>query len=497
MTIRSALRQGALIALVLGAPGSARAAIDIFGNQATFAWAPAAGPVSGYYFYVSRNGAEPLLHSIVNGGNTRTVQALYGDTIQVSTVAFDADGNLGPASEPSEEIRFIAPVEATPEPTPTPEATPELTPEPTPEPTPEVTADPTPEPTPTSKPTDEPSPGDRTDDFDGDGYSDILLRNSATGDLELWKLEGTEIAEVEALPRVEPDWSIADSGDYDGDGTADLLWLHAASGAMDVWLMGESAGTSELEVGLPTWWIVVGSGDFDADGRDEIVISDQYGKLEIWAVHDGMVLLGTANIPPDSTIVGIADLDGDGDDDLVANRDDHGRISAYLGSPDFSMDQVMISRNRSRREVLGSADYNGDGLSDLLWRETATAGHPAGLGLINADLSYTSGSIQPVLGSEHAIVGSADYDADGSADLLVLDTATRGLELWLTNGMAAVNRVPLGELAAGWRPVGFAVQDANAPPVETDPGSAEPTPTPTPEPTAPPIREIRRQRRSG
>ena len=42
-------------------------------------------------------------------------------------------------------------------------------------------------------------------DFVGDGDSDILLRNSTTGELELWKLEATELAATAALPEVDPD----------------------------------------------------------------------------------------------------------------------------------------------------------------------------------------------------------------------------------------------------------------------------------------------------
>ena len=62
------------------------------------------------------------------------------------------------------------------------------------------------------------------------------------------------------------------------------------------------------------------------------------------------------------------------------------------------------------------------------------------------------------------MVGSADYDGDGSADLLVFDPSTRELVLWLLGGSGVLGTESLGALTAGWLPVGFNTDDAAASP---------------------------------
>ena len=94
MTSGPVFRWSALLAVWLGAAGSADAAIEIVGQtHATFAWHASAGPVAGYYVYVMRNGAPPSLHSIVIDANSQTIYGNVGDTVQVSTSAFDEQGN--------------------------------------------------------------------------------------------------------------------------------------------------------------------------------------------------------------------------------------------------------------------------------------------------------------------------------------------------------------------------------------------------------------------
>ena len=97
-----------LCALWIGVVAPANAVIEIVGEtHATFAWDSPAGAVEGYYVYVSRNGATEALYSTLVGTNSQTIDGSYGESIRVSTAAFDAYGNTGPRSDPSEEVRFV------------------------------------------------------------------------------------------------------------------------------------------------------------------------------------------------------------------------------------------------------------------------------------------------------------------------------------------------------------------------------------------------------
>jgi hypothetical protein len=234
------------------------------------------------------------------------------------------------------------------------------------------------------------------------------------------------------------------------------------SGTARIWLMGDSAGDGEFDVQLPAGWVVAGAGDFDGDGRGEIAIWNQSARLQIWGLRGELVRLARISIRKHQEIAGFGDIDGDGDDDIIIQDRRKRRIEASLMSADFSTRRVLLDRQRTARwDVIDSADYDGDGQSDLLWRELASKDQgAAGVWLLTSSLGLGVGSLDLNLGVDQAVVGSADYDGDGSADLLVFDRSTRELTLWLMGGSGALSFESLGTLAPGWLPAGFDTDDS-------------------------------------
>jgi hypothetical protein len=122
---------------------------------------------------------------------------------------------------------------------------------------------------------------------------------------------------------------------------------------------------------------------------------------------------------------------------------------------------VLVDRQRTARwGVIDSADYDGNGQSDLLWRDLSLDGQgSAGVWHLTNSLKLSGDSLDLNLGLDHAVLGSADYDGDGSADLLVFDPSTRELTLWLMGGSGVLRFESLGRLAADWLPAGFNTHD--------------------------------------
>src|SRR2546422_1001633 len=68
-------------------------------------------------------------------------------------------------------------------------------------------------------------------DFSGSGKSDILWRNSSTGQNVLWLMNGATVASAPALATVaDLNWTIAGARDFNGDGKADILWRNKSTG---------------------------------------------------------------------------------------------------------------------------------------------------------------------------------------------------------------------------------------------------------------------------
>jgi translation initiation factor IF-1 len=166
-----------------------------------------------------------------------------------------------------------------------------------------------------------------TGDFDGDGRCDILWRHQVSGKNSMWLMDGTTILPGSGpLPKVaDTNWAVVGTGDFDGDGRCDILWRHQINGSNSMWLMD---GTTMLPASglLPevadTNWAVVGTRDFDGDGRCDILWRHQVtGKNSIWLMDGTSTLPGTGPLPKvrntNMKVVGTGDFDGDGRCDIV------------------------------------------------------------------------------------------------------------------------------------------------------------------------------------
>ncbi len=170
-----------------------------------------------------------------------------------------------------------------------------------------------------------------TPDLDRDGRSDILWRHPQTGALDTWLMNGlSQSGATQPLsPAGEPDtsWNVVGTGDFDGDLGADLLWRNSSSGALRLWLMNGLARASAT----PTTpaavsdlgWVVVGVGDFSGDGRPDVLWRHQLsGKNVVWVMNGAVRESGGFTTPDAFTdlnwkMAGVGDYDQDGWPDIL------------------------------------------------------------------------------------------------------------------------------------------------------------------------------------
>ena len=222
-----------------------------------------------------------------------------------------------------------------------------------------------------------------TGDFNGDGRDDILWHKSNDTSVDWTNWLGTKAGGfVENQPafyrQVPLDWFVAGIGDFDSDGRDDILWRHS-NGTLTNWLGTQSGGFVEnhddLSVQVPNEWQVAGVGDFDGDGNDDILWRHQNGALTNWLGTDSGSFAGNDDdifrmVPTDWNVVGIGDFDLDGRDDILW-RHANGTLTDWLGASgggfveNYAVLSVQVSNDWG---IAGIGDFNGDGRDDILWR---------------------------------------------------------------------------------------------------------------------------------
>jgi hypothetical protein len=131
-----------------------------------------------------------------------------------------------------------------------------------------------------------PVPHARDNDFNGDGHSDVLWRGD-DGTLTDWLggANGTFSGNWDNFNNNPgTSWHVVGTGDFNGDGSTDLL-LRNDTGTVNEWL-GQSNGgfvaNPNGSNGVPTSWHVVGIGDYNGDSIDDVLWQNSDGTLTDW-----------------------------------------------------------------------------------------------------------------------------------------------------------------------------------------------------------------------
>jgi hypothetical protein len=71
---------------------------------------------------------------------------------------------------------------------------------------------------------------------------------------------------------------VVSTGDFNGDGKADIVWRDTV-GDTSIWLMNGAAVLSAGGLGnVPTTWSIVQTGDYNGDGMSDLLWRDTSGN---------------------------------------------------------------------------------------------------------------------------------------------------------------------------------------------------------------------------
>ena len=141
--------------------------------------------------------------------------------------------------------------------------------------------------------------------MDRDGQADVLFQHRE-GQLAVWLMDPLNITSVREVRALEPansgnpSWRVVGHGDFNGDGNQDLVFQHS-DGTIGFWMMSGTSQASSAMLNpaqpLDAAWQVSAVLDLNRDGKLYLVVQHTDGTMAVMYLN-GLTLTQTKAFVP-------------------------------------------------------------------------------------------------------------------------------------------------------------------------------------------------------
>jgi len=332
-------------------------------------------------------------------------------------------------------------------------------------------------------------------DFNGSGFQDLVWQNSSTGQVNVNYLggagpqpQGSAILDNGATLA---GWVLVGSADFDGNGVPDLIYQLTQTGQVNVNYYGGAGGTTMIGAAILraggaelAGWSVKAVADMNGDGVPDLIWQNSSsGQVNVnyYGGGGGASLIGDAMLRAGGSelagwsVVGAGDFDGNGTPDLVWQNQGTGQVNVnyYGGSGGATLlgsAELNSGAGTAGWSVVGAADWNADGVPDLVWQNNSTlqvnvnyyggsgGATLKGFNCLNCGSNFADWSVRAVAAVSSSGEPSLVWQSAGSSAVSIYYYGLGGSLFQSTNVLRA------GGETAGWQVVAAADFDDNGVP---------------------------------
>jgi hypothetical protein len=288
-------------------------------------------------------------------------------------------------------------------------------------------------------------------DYVSSSTTQMLTDYTPNGTATLWWVNNGVLTGIDLGVYWQGNTYVA-SGNFTSSGSDDILVKNQASGGMYVWWY--NPGTQTLNgINLGIHWANIGfvaTGTFLANGVTNFLVKNQVDNhMYDWWVNPATLALNGNDLGAvlaGNSVVATGNFLANGSDDmLIKNAATNGMYVWWIDPTSHALKGINLGNDWTNTQYLTSGHFAGSG-DEMLVRNT-TNNHVSmwWVNSQNALVGVDLGLISP----QWHVVATADYNGDGFTDIVWQNSSSGQVQLWLMGSFSAPSSSTFASTGSG------------------------------------------------